>query len=86
LAEGFPQQVAEKWPSAAFPSSFVAAAYSQVRLTPQEFGGLASGPFLSNLGKMTFSAASKDSGKSLFPLNNDLLGFESQRLEFLRGY
>jgi len=31
-------QVAEKWPSAAFPSSLVVAAYSQVRLTPQEFG------------------------------------------------
>jgi hypothetical protein len=32
-------QVAEKWPSAAFLSSFVVAAYSQVRLTPQDFGG-----------------------------------------------
>jgi len=38
-------QVAEKWPSAAFPSSFVVAAYSQVRLTTQNFGGLASAPF-----------------------------------------
>jgi len=38
-------QVAEKWPSAAFPSSLVVAAYSQVRLTPQDFGSLASGLF-----------------------------------------
>jgi hypothetical protein len=30
------QQVAEKWPSATFPSSFVVAAYSQLRLTPQD--------------------------------------------------
>ena len=36
---------AEKRPAAAFPSSFVAAAYVQVRLTPQDFGGLASGHF-----------------------------------------
>jgi hypothetical protein len=41
----FFQQVAEKCPSAAFPSSFVVAAYSQVRLTPQDFGSLASAPF-----------------------------------------
>jgi hypothetical protein len=39
------EKVAEKWPSATFPSSFVVAAYSQVRLTPQDFGGLASRPF-----------------------------------------
>jgi len=32
------EQVAEKGPSAAFPSSFVVAAYKQVRLTPQDFG------------------------------------------------
>jgi hypothetical protein len=38
-------QVAEKWPSAAFSSSFVIAAYNQVRFTPQDFGGLASGLF-----------------------------------------
>ncbi len=39
------QQAAEKRPSATFPSSFVVAAYVQVRLTPQGFGGLASGHF-----------------------------------------
>ncbi len=39
------EQVAEKRPSATFPSSFVVAAYNQVRLTLQDFGGLASGPF-----------------------------------------
>jgi translation initiation factor 1 len=39
------QQAAEKCSSAAFPSSFVVAAYVQVRLTPQGFGGLASGHF-----------------------------------------
>jgi hypothetical protein len=39
------QQAAEKRPSAAFPSSFVVAAYRQVRLTPQDFEGLASGHF-----------------------------------------
>jgi hypothetical protein len=32
------EQAAEKRPSAAFPSSFVIAAYHQVRLTPQDFG------------------------------------------------
>jgi hypothetical protein len=40
-----PLQAAEKSPSAAFPSFFVAAAYIQVRLTPQDFGRLASGHF-----------------------------------------
>jgi len=39
------QQAAEKSPSAAFPSSFVVAAYLEVRLTPQGFGRLASGHF-----------------------------------------
>ena len=38
-------QAVEKRPSAAFPSSFVIAAYIQVRLTPQDFGCLASGHF-----------------------------------------
>jgi hypothetical protein len=38
-------QAAEKGPSAAFPLSFVVAAYTQVRLTPQDFGRLASGHF-----------------------------------------
>jgi len=32
------QQAGEKRPSAAFPSSFIVAAYIQVRLTPQDFG------------------------------------------------
>jgi hypothetical protein len=31
-------QAVEKRPSAAFPLSFVVAAYIQVRLTPQDFG------------------------------------------------
>jgi len=31
-------QAVEKRPSAALPSSFVVAAYIQVRLTPQDFG------------------------------------------------
>jgi hypothetical protein len=39
------RQAAEKRPSAAFPSSFVVAAYPEVRLTPQAFGSLASGHF-----------------------------------------
>jgi len=39
------QQAVEKYPSAAFPSPFVVAAYKQVRLTPQDFGRLASGHF-----------------------------------------
>jgi hypothetical protein len=39
------EQAVEKRPSAAFPSSFVVAAYIQVRLTPQDFGCLASGHF-----------------------------------------
>jgi hypothetical protein len=39
------QQAAEKRPSAAFPSSFVIAAYVQVRLIPQDIGRLASGHF-----------------------------------------
>jgi hypothetical protein len=39
------QQAVEKRPSAALPSSFVVAAYIQVRLTPQDFGCLASGHF-----------------------------------------
>jgi hypothetical protein len=38
-------QAVEKRPSAVFPSSFVVAAYIQVRLTPQDFGCLASGHF-----------------------------------------
>ena len=38
-------QDAEKRPSAAFPSSFVVAAYLQVRLTPLDFGSLAVGHF-----------------------------------------
>ena len=38
-------QVAEKRPSAAFPSSFVIAAYRKVRLIPQDFGRLASDHF-----------------------------------------
>ena len=38
-------QAVEKRPSAAFPSSFVVATYTQVRLTPQDFGRLASGHF-----------------------------------------
>jgi hypothetical protein len=38
-------QAAEKRPSAAFPSSFVVAAYVQVRLTRQDFGRIASGLF-----------------------------------------
>jgi len=38
-------QAAEKRPSAVFPSSFVVAAYIKVRLTPQDFGRLASGHF-----------------------------------------
>jgi len=41
----FHQQAAEKRPSAAFPTSFVVAAYIEVRLIPQDFGGLASGHF-----------------------------------------
>jgi hypothetical protein len=40
-----PLQAVEKRPSAAFPSSFVVAAYIQVRLTPQDFGRLAPGHF-----------------------------------------
>jgi hypothetical protein len=40
-----PIQAAEKRPSAVLPSSFVVAAYVQVRLTPQDLGRLASGPF-----------------------------------------
>ena len=39
------KQVAEKRSSAAFPSSFVIAAYCQVRLIPQDFGCLASDHF-----------------------------------------
>src|SRR5574340_38940 len=39
-----PPQTVEKCPSAAFPSSFVVATYLKVRLTPQNFGCLASGP------------------------------------------
>ena len=39
------EKAAEKRPSAAFLSSFVIAAYIQVRLTPQDFGRLASGHF-----------------------------------------
>jgi hypothetical protein len=39
------EQAVEKHPSAAFPSSFVVAAYNQVRLTSQDFGRLASGHF-----------------------------------------
>jgi hypothetical protein len=43
------QQAVEKYPSAALPlpagRSFVVAAYKQVRLTPQDFGRLASGHF-----------------------------------------
>jgi hypothetical protein len=38
-------QDTEKRPSAAFPSSFVIAAYIQVRRIPQDFGSLASGHF-----------------------------------------
>jgi hypothetical protein len=38
-------QAAEKRPSASFSSSFVIAAYAQVRLVPQDFGSLASGHF-----------------------------------------
>jgi hypothetical protein len=38
-------QAVEKRPSAAFPSSFIVATYIQVRLTPQDFGSLASGHF-----------------------------------------
>jgi hypothetical protein len=38
-------QLAEKRPSAALSSSFVVAAYREVRLTPQGFNGLASSPF-----------------------------------------
>jgi 4-carboxymuconolactone decarboxylase len=38
-------QAVEKRPYAAFPSSFVVATYIQVRLTPQDFGRLASGHF-----------------------------------------
>jgi len=38
-------QAVEKRPSAAFPSSLVVATYIQVRLTPQDFGRLASGHF-----------------------------------------
>ena len=49
-SKGFPENVAieqavEKRPSAALPSSFVVAAYIQVRLTPKDFGRLASGHF-----------------------------------------
>jgi len=40
-----PWQAAEKHPSAAFLSSLVVEAYPQVRLTPQDFEGLASGHF-----------------------------------------
>jgi len=40
----------EKSPSAALPSSFVIAAYFNVRLIPQDFGRLASGHFCSALG------------------------------------
>jgi hypothetical protein len=39
------EEAVEKRPAAAFPSSFVVAAYIQVRLTPQDFGRLASGHF-----------------------------------------
>jgi len=39
------KQAVEKRPSAAFPSSFVVAAYNQVRLTSQDFGRLAPGHF-----------------------------------------
>jgi hypothetical protein len=39
------QQAVEKRPSAAFLSSFGVATYIQVRLTPQDFGRLASGHF-----------------------------------------
>jgi hypothetical protein len=38
-------QAAEKRPSAAFPSSFVVAAYIQVRLTPKISGALHLGIF-----------------------------------------
>jgi hypothetical protein len=44
----------KKNPSAAFPSSFVIAAYNKVRLTPQDFGRLASGHFLGILEKKFF--------------------------------
>jgi hypothetical protein len=46
-----PLQAVEKRPSASFPcllvdwQAFVAAAYIEVRLTPQAFGSLASGHF-----------------------------------------
>jgi hypothetical protein len=39
------EQAVEKRPSAALPLSFVVATYTQVRLTPQDFGRLASGHF-----------------------------------------
>jgi hypothetical protein len=38
-------EAAEKRPSASFLSSFVIAAYVQVRLIPQDFESLASGHF-----------------------------------------
>jgi hypothetical protein len=38
-------QVAEKGPSTLLPSSLVFAAYYYVRLIPQDFGPLVSGPF-----------------------------------------
>jgi hypothetical protein len=44
IPESVHYQAAEKRPFAAFPSSFVIAAYLQVRLTPQDFGSLASVP------------------------------------------
>jgi len=37
--------IVEKRPSAALSSSFVVPAYPKVRLTPWDFGSLASGPF-----------------------------------------
>jgi hypothetical protein len=44
-AIGSDEQADEKYPSALLPSSFVIAAYFDVRLTPQAFGRLASGHF-----------------------------------------
>jgi hypothetical protein len=46
----------EKYPSTAFPSFFVIAAYFHVRLIPQNFGRLVSGHFCSALKESFFSS------------------------------
>jgi hypothetical protein len=62
-----PYQAAEKRPSAAFPSSFVVAAYIQVRLIPQDIREPCIWAFLSSLRKITFSATAIKRLKILYP-------------------